>query len=155
MAPRPSRLLVGVILSLLTGALAPITAFANDVGVVKISKGTAAIERGGQRLPAPPGTKVREGDVAVTGPDGSVGITFTDNSLLSVGPDSRLVIDRFAFDATTHTGAFQASLERGTLAGVSGKIAKQSPDAMKVRTPAALLGVRGTEFVIRTGQPGR
>ena len=89
----------------------------------------------------------------VTGADGSVGITFSDNTLLSIGPDSRLSIDRFAFDPTTHKGAFEASLGKGTLAGVSGKIAKQSPDAMKVKTPAALLGVRGTEFVIRTGDP--
>lgn len=133
----------------------PAVALGNDVGTVKVSRGTAAVERAGQRLPAGVGAKVREGDVVVTGADGSVGITFGDNSLLSIGPDSRLVIDRFAFDATTHKGAFETSLERGTLAGISGKIAKQSPDAMKVRTPAAVLGVRGTEFVVRTGEPGR
>jgi len=152
MIPGRPRLLAGILftsLALLTSS----SAFANDVGVVKISKGTAAIERTGQRLPAPVGAKVREGDVVVTGPDGSVGVTFSDNTLLSIGPDSRLSIDRFAFDPTTHKGAFEASLGKGTLAGVSGKIAKQSPDAMKVKTPAALLGVRGTEFVIRTGDP--
>ena len=152
MIPGRPRLLAGILftsLALLTSS----SAFANDVGVVKISKGTAAIERAGQRLPAPVGAKVREGDVVVTGADGSVGITFSDNTLLSIGPDSRLSIDRFAFDPTTHKGAFEASLGKGTLAGVSGKIAKQSPDAMKVKTPAALLGVRGTEFVIRTGDP--
>ena len=44
-----------------------------------------------------------------------------------------------------------ARIDDGT---VSGKIAKQSAEAMKVRTPAAMLGVRGTEFVVRTGQPG-
>ena len=145
------RLLAGILFTTL--ALLSSSAFANDVGVVKISKGTAAIERAGQRLPAPVGAKVREGDVVVTGADGSVGITFSDNTLLSIGPDSRLSIDRFAFDPTTHKGAFEASLGKGTLAGVSGKIAKQSPDAMRVKTPAALLGVRGTEFVIRTGDP--
>jgi hypothetical protein len=139
--------------TLLVAAFGVTEAFADDVGMVKVSRGTAAVERAGQRLPAPAGTKVREGDVVVTGADGSVGITFSDNSLLSVGPDSRLAIDRFAFDATTHKGAFETSLQRGTLAGVSGKIAKQSPEAMKVRTPAALLGVRGTEFVVRTGDP--
>ena len=89
----------------------------------------------------------------MTGADGSVGITFIDNSLLSAGPNSVLAIDRFAFDSTTHQGAFEASLKKGTLAVVSGKIAKQSPDAMKVQTPAAILGVRGTEFVVRTGDP--
>jgi hypothetical protein len=87
----------------------------------------------------------------VTGADGSVGISFLDNSLLSAGPNSVLAIDRFAFDSTTHQGAFETSLKTGTLAVVSGKLAKQSPEAMKVKTPAAVLGVRGTEFLVRTG----
>ena len=52
---------------------------------------------------------------------------------------------------TTHQGSFESSLRKGTLAVVSGKLAKQSPEAMKVRTPAAVLGVRGTEFLVRTG----
>ena len=150
MTPRPALVLGGLLLTVLLLAQA---AWANDVGVVKVSRGAATIERGAQRLPAPVGTRVRERDVVVTGPDGAVGVTFSDNSLLSIGPDSRLTIDRFAFDPTTHKGAFETSLSKGTLAGVSGKIAKQSPDAMKVKTPAALLGVRGTEFVIRTGDP--
>jgi hypothetical protein len=144
---------VHVVITVLACLVFPAIALA-DVGVVKVSKGTAAVERSGQRLPAPVGTKVREGDVVVTGRDGSIGITFNDNSLLSLGPDSRLSIDRFAFDPTTHRGAFETSLGTGTLSGVSGKIATQSPDAMKVRTPAALLGVRGTEFLVRTGEPG-
>jgi hypothetical protein len=143
------RLLLTAIL--LTAVAAPGTASANDVGMVKVSRGTTALERGAQRLPASVGTKLREGDIVVTGPDGALGITFKDNSLLSIGPESRLAIDRFVFDATTHKGSFETSLTKGTLAGVSGKIAKQSPDAMKVKTPPALLGVRGTEFVIRTG----
>ena len=143
-------LLTGI---LLTAVAAPSTASANDVGVVKVSKGTTAVERGAQRLPAAVGTRVLEGDIVVTGPDGALGITFKDNSLLSIGPESRLAVDRFVFDTTTHKGSFETSLTKGTLAGVSGKIAKQSPDAMKVKTPPALLGVRGTEFVIRTGDP--
>jgi len=153
MPHRPAVVIVAAFLTLLTWTLVPATALADDVGIVKVSKGTAAIERVGQRLPVPVGAKVREGDVVITGADGSVGITFGDNTLLSIGPDSSLAIDRFAFDPTTHKGAFETSLNRGTLAAVSGKIAKQSPDAMKVRTPAAVLGVRGTEFVVRTGEP--
>ena len=99
------------------------------------------------------GAAVQAGDVVSTGPDGSVGITFLDNSLLSAGPNSVLAVDRFAFDSTTHQGSFESSLRTGTLAVVSGKLAKQSPEAMKVRTPAAVLGVRGTEFLVRTGDP--
>ena len=81
-------------------------------------------------------------------------MTFTDNSLLSAGPNSTLTIDRYAFDSTTHAGQFDASLRRGTLAVISGKLVKQSPGAMRVRTPSTILGVRGTEFVVRVCEGG-
>jgi hypothetical protein len=154
MSHRSVALLASIVMALVSLTVVPAPAAADDVGVVKVSKGDASIERAGRRLLAQVGTKVVEGDVVATGLDGSVGITFRDNTLLSMGPGSSLVIERFAFDSTTHKGAFDTSLRRGTLAAVSGKIAKQSPDAMKVRTPAAVLGVRGTEFVVRTGESG-
>ena len=126
---------------------------AQEAGHVKVARGTVQIERAGQKTPAAVGAAVQAGDVVSTGPDGSVGITFLDNSLLSAGPNSVLAVDRFAFDSTTHQGSFESSLRTGTLAVVSGKLAKQSPEAMKVKTPAAVLGVRGTEFLVRTGDP--
>ena len=148
---------VAVMLALTALAVAPDAAPAqvDDVGMVKVVKGDAHIERGGQKVPAMVGTRVRQGDVLVTGANGSVGVAFLDNSLLSTGPNSTLSIDRFAFDKTTHAGSFETSLRQGTLAAVTGKIAKQSPDAMKVRTPAAVLGARGTEFIVRTAGAGR
>ena len=134
-------------------AIAPAPALAQEAGHVKVTKGTVQIERAGQKVPAAVGAVVQAGDIVATGANGSVGITFLDNSLLSAGPNSVLAIDRFAFDSTTHQGAFESSLRKGTLAVVSGKLAKQSPEAMKVKTPAAVLGVRGTEFLVRTGDP--
>ena len=133
-------------------SLAPIgaSARADDVvGRIKVTRGAVHLERGGQPLPAPVGAEVRQADVVVTGADGSVGIVFLDASLLSAGPRTSLAIDRFAFDSTTNQGRFDTSLKKGTLAVVSGKIAKQSPGAMRVTTPAAILGVRGTELVVR------
>jgi hypothetical protein len=124
-------------------------ALANDVGQIKTARGAVHIEREGQKLPAAVGERVRQSDTVVTGADGSVGITFVDNSLLSAGPNSTLAIERYTFDPTTHAGTFDTRLSRGTLAVVSGKIAKQTPGAMRVRTPAAILGVRSTEFVVR------
>src|SRR3981081_4100344 len=103
-----------------------------------------------QRPPGRAGTHLQATDTVVTGADGSAGIAFVDNSLLSVGPNSVLAIERYAFNSTTHEGAFESSLRRGTLSVVSGKIAKQSPDAMKVKTPSSILGVRGTEFLVRS-----
>ena len=138
----------GVLVAVAVLALAGV-AVADDAGRVKVLKGAVSIERAGQSLPATLGMRLQQGDVIKTGRDGSVGVTFNDDSLLSIGPDSALAIDRFAFDSTTHAGRFETSLRQGTLSAVSGKIAKQSPEAMKVRTPSTILGVRGTEFVVR------
>ena len=129
-------------------------AWGQDIGQVKTLTGAVHLEREGKRLPVQVGTPVRQADTIVTGTDGTVGVTFTDNSLLSAGPNSVLALDRYAFDSTTHAGQFDASLKKGTLAVVSGKMVKQSPDAMRVHTPTSIMGVRGTEFVVKVNDPG-
>ena len=128
---------------------------AEDVGQIKVAKGTVHVERDGNRLPAAVGMPIRQSDTLITGADGSAGVTFSDNSLLSTGPNSILVVDQYRFDSTTHAGKFDASLKKGTLAVVSGKIVKQSPGAMRVRTPAAIMGVRGTDFMVQVDQPAK
>jgi hypothetical protein len=121
---------------------------AADIGQVKVVKGQASIERNGQTQPAVPGMRLQTSDAVKTGADGSIGINMSDNTLLSLGPNSSMSLDRYAFDPTTSQGAFDTTLQRGSLAVVSGRIAKQSPEAMTVRTPFAVLGVRGTEFAV-------
>ena len=137
---------------LLLCAVVALPALAAEAGRVKVSKGEVQIERDGKRLPAPVGATIQARDTVKTGPDGSVGITFQDNSRLSAGPNSELVIERFVFDSTTHKGEFDTALKKGTLAVVSGEIVKQSPEAMRVKTPAAIMGVRGTEFVVKVDE---
>ena len=129
------------------------TAMANDIGLVKVAKGSVQIQRGATKIPAAVGTPLKTQDVVVTGADGSAGITFTDNSLVSVGPNSVFAIDKYRFDTTTHAGEFEGNLRQGRLAAVSGKMVKQSPDSMKIRTPSAIMGVRGTEFVVQVDEP--
>lgn len=124
---------------------------AQPAGVVKIVNGEVTIERSGAQQAAAPGVPVETGDRIVTGRDGSVGITLRDNTLLSAGPNSTLVLDKFMFNSTTHTGEIDASVKRGTLSVVSGKIAKQSPETVRFRMPNAILGVRGTAFVVDAG----
>ncbi|HEX9182746.1 MAG TPA: FecR domain-containing protein [Burkholderiales bacterium] len=141
--------------AVVAGFAVAMPAWASDVGQVKTAKGTVHVEREGKRIPANVGMPIRQADTLVTGADGAVGVTFTDNSLLSTGPNSVLVVDRYTFDSTTHAGRFDASLKKGTLAVVSGKMVKQSPEAMKVRTPAAIMGVRGTEFVVQVDEPAK
>ena len=126
--------------------------FAAEIGRIKVAKGGVTIEREGSTVPATVGTRVQTSDRIKTAADGSVGITLDDDSLLSAGPNSILSLDRYAFDPTTNQGRFDAALNKGTLAVISGRIAKQSPDAMTVRTPAIILGVRGTTFAVSANE---
>ena len=127
------------------------SALAADIGRVKVVRGQVTIERAGAAAPAAVGARLQAADVVKTGADGSVGITMNDDSLLSAGPNSVLTLERFVLDESTNQGRFDASLGHGSLAVISGRIAKQSRDAMTVRTPSAVLGVRGTEFVVKVG----
>lgn len=141
----------GLVLALLL-ALAP-AAWAADVGLIKTSKGGVVILRDGHEIPAAAGTAVRQSDRVLTRADGSAGITFNDNSLLSLGPDSSLDISLFSFGAAGQPDALEATLNRGTLSAVSGKIVAKTPEAMKIHTPTTVLGVRGTEFYVKVTNP--
>lgn len=128
-------------------------ASAADIGLIKVANGAVEIQRGASKMPAKVGTAVQTSDVVVTGADGSAGITFTDNSLVSVGPNTVFAIDKYSFDSTTHAGQFEGNLRQGRLAAVSGKMVKQSPESMTIRTPSAIMGVRGTEFLVQVDEP--
>lgn len=125
---------------------------AGEAGMVKTVKGSVAIERGDQRQAAAVGAPVMAADRIVTGADGSIGITLRDNTMLSAGPNSILELNKFAFDSTTHAGTLDASVKRGTLAVISGKIPKATPENVRFTTPTMALGVRGTEFVVEAGR---
>lgn len=141
---RAIKVFTGALLLAVTGTVYA----ADEAGLVKNTQGVATIIRGEQQIPAEVGAHIWVADSVKTGANSSVGITLNDGTLLSAGPSSILVINKFVFDSTTHAGELDASLKRGTLAVVSGKLAKTSPKAVTFRTPTTLLGVRGTEFVL-------
>jgi len=121
-------------------------------GIVRNSGGTAAIERGGELLTAAVGTRLNPGDTLVTGPDGSLGVIFRDNSTLSLGPGSRLVLQEFLFSPADGKIGLLARLTRGTMAYLSGLIAKLSPESARFETPVASIGIRGTRFAVRVDE---
>ncbi|OEZ63752.1 FecR domain-containing protein [Duganella sp. HH105] len=129
---------------LMTGA----SAAEQPAGMVKTTRGAASIERAGKQTPAAAGAALMASDRVVTGADGSVGITLRDETLLAVGPNSNVWLEKYAFDPTSHEGVLNATVKRGTLGVISGKLSKQSPGAVQFRTPTSILGVRGTEFLI-------
>jgi hypothetical protein len=139
-------------LILACGCLCAIDAWAADaMGVVKTVKGAVHIERTGQSLDAAVGSQIYSSDRIVTGPESSVGLTLRDDTLLSEGANSILELNKFAFNTTTYDGTLDATIKRGSLAVVDGKLAKANPDAVRYSTPTTTLGVRGTEFIIEVG----
>ena len=137
------RILAAAVLASL--AVSPALA---EIARIKSSTGAATVERGTSRLPASPGLQINPGDRLVTGKDGRMSLSFIDNTRFAVGPNSNVAVNEFQYDRTRQKGSFVTQVDRGSLAVVSGKIAKSGRDAMKVRTPNTLLGVRGTKFIV-------
>jgi len=121
---------------------------AADIGRIKTVTGNVTVVRGGAGTPAAVGQVLQVSDVIKTGADGRAGVTFADNSRFAVGPNASVALSQFEFDDTTHVGKSLTTVDRGTLAIVSGQIAHENKDAMKVRTPTSLLAARGTRFVV-------
>jgi hypothetical protein len=136
-------------LLLVVAAAAPAAAQDAQIGQVTTANGTVSVNRAGQQHPLKIGDPIYQKDVIETGKDSSVGMTFVDNSVVTTGPDSRLLLDQYHFDSTNFRGNMLAKLQKGTLTGISGDIARSSPGSMKIETPTAILGVRGTTFAVQ------
>ena len=130
----------------------PATA-ADPIGTVKTSSGDAKIIRSGKPAAASVGVSIFQNDVVLTGADGAIGVTFTDNSMFSVGPNTEIVVDKYVFDPGANNASFTANMAKGTLQFISGEIAKLSPDAVKVNIPTGTIAVRGTRFLVEVGKP--
>lgn len=130
-------------------SLAPSASWAqtDPVGFVKTVKGEAWVSTGGQRVAAQPGTAIVQGSQLKTGTAGSMGVTFKDNTVMSFGPDTELTVDEYLYAPAQGQVKLGARLAKGSLNYVSGVIAKLKPEAVTVKTPAGIIGVRGTQFV--------
>lgn len=134
--------LVGVI-------AAPVAAQDRPVaGKIKISNGAAFVVRDGAELPAQIGQTVFETDGLRTGADGKVGVTLNDDTRLSLGPNSELKLERFTFAPADSGFSLVLKFVKGAATYVSGRIAKLAPDSIRLETPAAIIGVRGTTLAI-------
>ena len=117
-------------------------------GRIKVVAGDAVIVRGGSTVPAQNGLAVYPSDSLRTGTNGRVGVTLNDDTQVSIGPRSEVRLDSFAYDPGQGQLALVLKFIRGTAAYVSGQIAKLAPDAVRLETPAAIVGVRGTTLAV-------
>ncbi|MBU1569685.1 MAG: hypothetical protein ABIJ52_03160 [Pseudomonadota bacterium] len=126
----------------------PAVAADKGIGVIKNIKGSVFIEREKTSIPAKIGDRLFENDTIVTGKGGSMGAVLNDNSLISSGSDSRLVLSQFTFNPAENKLSSTFQMARGTLAYISGLIGIRDSKAVKFVTPTAVCGLRGTHLVI-------
>lgn len=149
------RVFIGFCLSIwmIFGQIGAVFA-AEKIGQVKVVSGDVTILRDGQAIPAEAGSELFEKDVIKTGENSAIGMTFSDNSRVSLGPVSELALETYAFQKPGKPDSFEARLQNGSLTAASGKISKSRPLAMRVLTPTTVLGVKGTEFAVRVSDEG-
>ena len=144
--PRRSAGVLALLLATAAPALAQQQAAA---GRIKVVSGSAFIVRGSQSIPAAAGDLVYAADGLKTGDGGSVGITLKDDTRLSLGPNSEVRLERYVYAPGNGGLGMVLKFVRGVAAYVSGRMARLAPDSIRLETPAAIVGVRGTSLAVR------
>ena len=142
----------GIALALLISSGIPASAQPSGAGIVKVASGSVFIVRQSGTVPVQVGHVVFETDALRTGADGRVGITLKDDTRVSLGPNSEVRLARFVYEPGEGNLGLVLQFARGVAAYVSGRIAKLAPNSIRLETPAAIVGVRGTTLAIRVGQ---
>jgi hypothetical protein len=123
----------------------PIGKVVSATGSVTIEHTSAVVVQanlGGQAGQTNVGDLVYLGDVVQTGADGRLGINFTDGSSFNLSSNARMALNEFVYDPNGKSNSTMFNLTKGTFTFVAGNIAKTGD--MKVDTPVATMGIRGT-----------
>lgn len=118
------------------------------VGRLKTVSGDVQIQRGHSFVESQGGVQLMNADLLITGNNGYAGILFTDGTAVTLGPDTRFHIKKYAFEPDVEIYDFSMYLKKGSAIYSSGKIGKLSPASVNLSTPRATVGVRGTRFLI-------
>ena len=119
---------------------------AKVIGHVTKLTGTATAIRNGVSIILNQGDNVHKGDVVQSGSDSTLGITFIDGSVFGLGQNARMVLNEMIYDPNGSNNSSLLSLVQGTISFVAGATAKHGD--MKVDTPVATMGIRGTAVLV-------
>ena len=139
-------------LAVLLFASASFAEQAEAVGRVKLVSGTVLLLRGQTQFQVQAGQILYQSDMLRTGADGNVGVALKDDTRVALGPASEVRLDHFSYAPAEGQLSLVLKVMRGVVAYVSGRIAKLAPDSVRIETPSAILGVRGTTLAIRIDQ---
>ena len=121
---------------------------ADFIGIVKYTIGEVVVARGDRSIKAEPNLKLFEGDVVRTGPNGKAGLILEDDTVISLGLNSKLAMENFIFQPSEKKLSLIVRIYRGTVSFLSGQISKLAPDSVHIETPHATIGVRGSHILI-------
>lgn len=134
--------------ALLTCLAMPAFAGNDHAALVKSVNGDVQVTRHSHAFKASSGTTLLVSDRVVTAPGASAAIVFEDGTLLTLGPGADILVRDYVFEPKNGKFSFSLYLAKGSAIYESGKIGKMSPQSVKVETPRATVGVRGTRFLI-------
>lgn len=119
------------------------------IGFVKTVSGTAAVLNQGKAVKAELGTPIYMNSTLKTASKSAMGITFKDNTVISFGSNTEVIIDEFLYAPGKDQLAINAKITKGTMEYVSGVVAKLKPEAVSIKTPTGTIAVRGTHFMVK------
>ena len=132
----------------------PLAAIANTgAGEIGKIKGSGVLERNGDVVVGDRGVGVQSMDTAVTA-KGRMRIDFIDETRVDITEHTRLLIDDFVYDPAAGKASLGLKATLGTVRYASGQIAKNYQQNVKIRTPSATIGVRGTDFIMVVDEVG-
>lgn len=143
-------------LALLMGMVAawPLTGLA-AAGLVQFTAGDVQLRRGETLSRLSKGSELDGGDVVLTGTEGRAQIRFSDGGLVALYPDSQFTVTRYADGAGAGEDHFVVNLLRGGMRALTGLIGKRNPANYKVVTPTAVVGIRGSAFLLAIDANGQ
>jgi len=150
---RLTNFIIGCIVLTLT--ILPLKSSLASIGEVTQLEGNGVIDRkdGDKGIVVEKELDVFSYDTVKTG-NGKVGIEFIDATRVDVTQHSKLIIDEFVYDPNSKTGKLSLKASLGTVRYASGQIAKNSATNVKITTPTATIGVRGTDFTMTIDETG-
>lgn len=138
-----------------TAAAAPAeSAPADRAGTIKLINGKVTASSGTAERPLAAGDAVFGTDHITTGADSSVSLVLRDGTTIVLGQSSRMEMKGFAFNTTTYQGNLAVMVLRGSMRMISGLIRKNNADGVRIETPTAVIGIRGTDFIVDVDPAG-
>ena len=126
-----------------------------DIGRITTHEGSGEVIRtDGGRLVASLSLVIHSYDDVRTG-NGRIEITFDDDSTVKMSPNSKLIIDEFVFDPNPKKSKMAFKVAAGTARFATGKLGLVDKNKIKIRTPTATIGIRGTDFTTTVDEIGR